>query len=124
MPASRRAPKYPSNRTILMAFSDPSLNVIDFALDRVPEPSPEDLTNETSELVFNDDLFAHFARLSGLANTAQLRSARRMQHRLFKSSGSQVNLAELLVMQGAIPRQRLNLLEASFPYPEEEPPRV
>ena len=108
-----------------MAFSDPSMNVVDFVLERVPEPDPEDLDMEASELVFNDDLFARYALDLGLANATQLRAAQRMQYRLFKSSGGQLNLAEVLVMTGAIDRKSIDLLQANFPFVNpDEPPNV
>jgi ubiquinone/menaquinone biosynthesis C-methylase UbiE len=108
-----------------MAFSDPSMNVVDFVLERVPEPDPEDLDLEASELVFNDDIFALYALQLGLANAKQLRSARRMQYRLFKTSGGQLNLAEVLVMNGVIDRKSIDLLQANFPFANpDKPPSV
>jgi ubiquinone/menaquinone biosynthesis C-methylase UbiE len=108
-----------------MAFSDPSMNVVDFVLERVPEANPEALDMEASELVFNDSLFSRYALRRGLANAKQLRTAQQMQYRLFKTSGGQLNLAEVLVMNGVIDRKSIELLQANFPFANPgDPPSV
>ena len=46
-----------------------------------------------------------------------------MQYRLFQTSGGQLNLAEVLVMNGAIDRKSIDLLQANFPFANpDEPP--
>ena len=108
-----------------MAFSDPSMSVVDFVLERVPEANPDDLGMEASELVFNDSLFARYALRRGLANAKQLRAAQQMQYSLFKTSGGQLNLAEVLVMNGVIDRKSIKLLQANFPFANsDKPPSV
>ena len=105
-----------------MAFADPSTDFLDFYLEIVPEPEPDDLVESVTELTGDDHLFSRYARVSGLASPEQLRSARRLQNRILQSSGSRLNLSELLVMAGAVEPRKIKALEATFPFGDPDDP--